>query len=170
MLDPHAEMLRQGLECEGLLGCFHGLTDLDQSCVGTLADSREPLTVDNMAGEVDRERSTVYRSVERLKEADFVHREQRNYEDRGYYHVYRSADPDNTGDDLQRLLNDWYIQLDQLIYEFRAADAKGVEAADGEGDADPDPVSDSELAHGSNLAHDSERAPSRTEPGRGPGP
>ncbi len=112
-------MLRQDMACEGLLVCFHELRDLDRRSFHVLVESQEPLTVDEVADRIDRERSTAYRSLQRLVQAGFVRKEQVNYEDGGYYHVFMPADPDAVADDLQRLLNDWYAKMGQLIDEFR---------------------------------------------------
>ncbi|WP_459876745.1 helix-turn-helix domain-containing protein [Halorubrum gandharaense] len=114
-----SEMLREDMECEGLLECFHGLTELDKECFSVLVESEEPLTVDEIAEAVDRERSTAYRSIQRLLQTGFIRKEQINYEQGGYYHVYKPTDPDEIADDMQRMLNDWYAQMGQLIGEFR---------------------------------------------------
>lgn len=41
-----------------------------------------------------------------------------NYEHGGYYHVYRPRTPEEVAHDMQRLLNDWYAAIGQLIQEF----------------------------------------------------
>ncbi|ELZ32364.1 TrmB family transcriptional regulator [Halorubrum distributum JCM 9100] len=106
------------MECEGLLECFHGLKQLDKDCYQALVSSDEALTIDEVAERVDRERSTAYRAVQRLLKAGFIQKEQINYEQGGYYHVYRPTDPSQIADDMQRMLNDWYAKMGQLIGEF----------------------------------------------------
>ncbi len=113
-----SEMLRQDMQCEGLLECFHGLKEIDKDIFRQLNESEEPLTVDEIAERVDRERSTAYRAVQRLLNAGFIQKEQVNYEQGGYYHVYRPRDADEIADEMQRTLNDWYAQMGQLIGEF----------------------------------------------------
>jgi predicted transcriptional regulator len=113
-----SEQLRQDMECEGLLECFHGLKQLDRDVFQALVSTEEPLTVDAIADAVDRERSTAYRSVQRLLQAGFIQKEQVNYDQGGYYHVYKPTDPSNIADNMQRLLNDWYAKMGQLIQEF----------------------------------------------------
>jgi predicted transcriptional regulator len=113
-----AEQLQQDMECEGLLECFHGLKQLDREVFEALVATGEPLTVDEIAAAVDRERSTAYRAVQRLLQAGFIQKEQINYDHGGYYHVYRPTDPAAIADDMQRLLNDWYAKMGQLIQEF----------------------------------------------------
>ncbi len=106
------------MECEGLLECFHGLKQLDKECFQSLVDADEPLTVDEIAEAVDRERSTAYRAVQRLLQTGFIQKEQVNYDQGGYYHVYSPTDPTKIANDMQRMLNDWYAKMGQLIQEF----------------------------------------------------
>ena len=118
MPDSMSEQLRQDMECEGLLECFHGLKELDKECFRALVDAGEPLTVDEIAETVDRERSTAYRAIQRLLQTGFIEKDQVNYEQGGYYHVYSPTDPSQIADDMQRMLNDWYAKMGQLIQEF----------------------------------------------------
>lgn len=118
MPDSMREYLQRDMECEGLLECFHGLRDLDRDVFEVLV-TEGPMTVDDISDRVDRERSTAYRSVQRLLDAGIVDKRQVNYDQGGYYHVYEPADPDDIADEMQRLLNDWYAKLGQLVGEFR---------------------------------------------------
>ncbi|GGN94805.1 MULTISPECIES: helix-turn-helix domain-containing protein [Haloarcula] len=118
MPDSMSEQLQRDMVCEGLLECFHGLKQLDKEIFQELVQTEEPLTIDEIAEKVDRERSTAYRAVQRLLQAGFIQKEQVNYEQGGYYHVYRPTDPSNIADDMQRMLNDWYAKMGQLIQEF----------------------------------------------------
>jgi predicted transcriptional regulator len=106
------------MDCEGLLECFHGLKQLDKECFRSLVDADEPMTVDEIAEAVDRERSTAYRAVQRLLQTGFIQKEQVNYDQGGYYHVYSPTDPTKIANDMQRMLNDWYAKMGQLIREF----------------------------------------------------
>ncbi|MFC7042153.1 transcriptional regulator [Halonotius aquaticus] len=127
MTNSLAEMLRSDMECEGLLECFHGLKELDKRCFRELVDAETAVTIDDLSDHVDRERSTVYRSVQRLLNAGLIQKEQINYDQGGYYHVYKPADPGAIREDMQRLLNDWYAEMGQLIQEF---EEKYSDAAD----------------------------------------
>ena len=120
MPDSMSEQLRRDMACEGLLECFHGLKELDKECFRALVASDGPLTVDEIAETVDRERSTAYRAVQRLLQAGFIEKNQVNYDQGGYYHVYSPTDPSQIADDMQRMLNDWYAKMGQLIQEFES--------------------------------------------------
>lgn len=119
MADSMSEYLKQDMECEGLLECLHGLKGLDKEVFQCLTENSEPLTVDEIAERIDRERSTAYRSVQRLVQTGFVQKEQINYDQGGYYHVFRPTAPSQIADDMQRMLNDWYVKMGQLIQEFQ---------------------------------------------------
>jgi predicted transcriptional regulator len=112
------EYLQQDMACEGLLECFHGLKGLDREVFEVLADAEQALTVDEIATAIERERSTAYRSIQRLLGAGILQKEQINYDHGGYYHVYRVADSSDVAQHMQRMLNDWYAQMGQLIQEF----------------------------------------------------
>jgi len=134
MPDSMSEQLRQDMQCEGLLECFHGLKQLDKDVFQVLVQSEEPQTVDEIAERVDRERSTAYRAVQRLIQAGFIQKEQVNYDQGGYYHVYRPTDPSKIADNMQRLLNDWYAKMGQLIQEFETKyedDTTSVQSVEG---------------------------------------
>jgi len=133
MAESMSEYLQQDMQCEGLLECVHGLKELDKECFQVIVRNDEPLTIDEIAEKIDRERSTAYRAVQRLLQAGFIQKEQVNYEQGGYYHVYRPTDPDRVADDMQRMLNDWYAKMGQLISEFREKyDELAEEAASAE--------------------------------------
>ena len=118
MANSMAEQLQQDMQCEGLLECIHGLKQLDKECFRAMVESDEPLTIDEVTERVDRERSTAYRSIQRLLQSGFIQKDQINYEQGGYYHVYYPTDPSQIADDMQRKLNDWYAKMGQLIQEF----------------------------------------------------
>ncbi|ELY39213.1 helix-turn-helix domain-containing protein [Natronorubrum tibetense] len=118
MANSMSEQLQQDMECEGLLECIHGLKQLDKDCFRVMVESEEPLTIDEVADRVDRERSTAYRSIQRLLQSGFIQKEQINYDQGGYYHVYHPTDPNQIANDMQRMLNDWYAKMGQLIQEF----------------------------------------------------
>jgi predicted transcriptional regulator len=119
MTESISDDLRDEMDCLCLLESFHGLKQLDKTVFCILADSDEPLTVEEIGERVDRERSTAYRAVQRLRDAGYIDEEQVNYDQGGYYHVYYVGDPDEVADEMQRMLNDWYAQVGQLIDKFR---------------------------------------------------
>ncbi|MFB6113669.1 MAG: helix-turn-helix domain-containing protein [Halodesulfurarchaeum sp.] len=127
-LDRHLE---RDLECDTLLECLYELNDLDRECYSVLSSSGDPMTIDDLSDAVDRERSTVYRSVNRLLERGLLEKEQVNFEDGGYYHVYDTADVQSVASEMERRLNDWYAHIGYTIAQFRrkyGSDPEDVDA------------------------------------------
>jgi len=118
MVDSVAGYLQRDLRCIDLLECFHGLNGRDTAVFRLLSDADGGLTVDAVADRLGCERSTAYRSISRLIEADLATKEQVNYDDGGYYHVYHLREVGDIADDMQRLLNDWYAQVGRLVQAF----------------------------------------------------
>lgn len=128
MVEALNRRLEEDLECETLLECLYDLNELDRQCFNVLAEADEPLTVDALASTVNRERSTVYRSVQRLLQFGLVQKDQVNYDRGGYYHVYRITDPDDIADEMQTQLNDWYAQIGYLVGRFREKYGEGSDS------------------------------------------
>jgi predicted transcriptional regulator len=125
MVDSVSAELERDLECLDLLACIHGLNDRDREVFQVLQEAGEALTVDDVADRNGCDRTTAYRSISRLVDADVVVQSQVNYEQGGYYHVYRPRQPSVVARDMQRLLNDWYANVSQLIHEFEQPDTSG---------------------------------------------
>ncbi|WP_208288741.1 helix-turn-helix domain-containing protein [Halobacterium sp. R2-5] len=119
------EDLERDMECLDLLGCIHGLNERDQLVFQVLQRAEEGLAVDDVADRLDCERSTAYRSISRLLEAGVVEQRQVNYDHGGYYYVYRPRTPEEVAHEMQRLLNDWYAAIGQLIRGFEDRYGRG---------------------------------------------
>lgn len=115
---PVAEELGRDMASEELLQCFYGHTELDRACFRILGSSSERLTVDDVAEGVDYDRSTVYRSIQRLLATGVVEKEQVNHDEGGCYHVYSVVDPEEITRELRQILNGWHAETEQLIDEF----------------------------------------------------
>ncbi|MDJ1434667.1 helix-turn-helix domain-containing protein [Halostagnicola sp. A-GB9-2] len=112
------DQLKRDIACEGLLECLHGLKPLDRDCYRVMVESDDPFTIDEVADRIDRERSTAYRSIQRLLGRGLLEKEQINYNQGGYYHVYSPTDPEQIATDMRHQLNDWYAKMGQLVQEF----------------------------------------------------
>ncbi len=113
------DYLIKELDCDEVLDCFLGLKELDKRIFRLLAQNSEFMSVDEISEEINRERSTTYRSIQRLLQAGLIQKKQINYDEGGYCHVYITSNSEEIANELQRMLNDWYATMGQLIDEFR---------------------------------------------------
>ncbi|WP_330633128.1 helix-turn-helix domain-containing protein [Halocatena halophila] len=122
MAESVSEMLRQEVDCDCLLECFHDLDGIDDDIFDLLTASEDPQTIDEIAATIERERSTAYRSVQRLCAADLLEKEQINYDHGGYYHVYQARDSSTIAQEMRAMLEEWYTEVGGLIDEFEETD------------------------------------------------
>ena len=81
--------------------------------------SGDDLTDPAKVAAYERAQNAVSLNLQRLQEAGIVEADKRSFESGSYYHVFSPADPHEVADEMQRLLNDWYAMMGQLIAEFR---------------------------------------------------
>ncbi|MFB6115664.1 MAG: helix-turn-helix domain-containing protein [Candidatus Nanohalobium sp.] len=109
---------KEDIECEDLLECITGSGELDKEIYFKVLE-KGAMDLDEMAEQVDRERSTIYRAVQRLEENGFLNKEKVGREGGGYRHIYEPVDPDKVADEMLNRLNEWYSDMGQMIHEFK---------------------------------------------------
>jgi len=112
------EYLEEDIKCEELLECISGSSDLDKQIYFLILEEKE-MDIDQIAEEVERERSTAYRAVKRLEENGFLQQEKISQEGGGYRHIYTPVKPEKVAEEMQNKLNKWYAEMGQLIHEFK---------------------------------------------------
>lgn len=112
------EYINSEMECEDLIECVSNSKKLDKEIYFLILE-RGKSNIDEIAVKVERERSTVYRSVQRLKEHGFLEQEKVSQDGGGYKHVYTAVDPEEVAEEMQNKLNEWYAEVGQLIHEFK---------------------------------------------------
>ncbi|MEZ3166625.1 helix-turn-helix domain-containing protein [Halorubrum ejinorense] len=113
------EMLNESANCDDLLLCLYDLKELDVDIFEILVEEKTPMTVDEIAERIDRDRGHTFRSLQRLVHCEFVQKEQVNHESGGYHHVYFIINPNEKASQMQKKLNSMYRNVDKKIEEFR---------------------------------------------------
>lgn len=102
-----------------LLEVLYGLKNVDRKCFCFLVRADQRVRVDDIAEELGKDRSTVYRAVQRLCDADFATKEQVNYDDGGYYHVYSLNGIDEVVEKIDGRIEKVSQEMNDLLDEFR---------------------------------------------------
>ena len=79
--------------CDDLLRCVYNLSEFDLALYQRLAKKGAKKT-DELAGFRGKDRSTVYRALQKLVACGMCRKETRSIERGGYYHVYSVVEPD----------------------------------------------------------------------------
>jgi predicted transcriptional regulator/FixJ family two-component response regulator len=78
-----------------LFSFLYDLTTLDLDLFVLLVRAANPKTLEDLAKDVARDKSTVFRSLQRLSAIGLCTRDTRNLREGGYYHVYKCSDIDS---------------------------------------------------------------------------
>lgn len=116
MVDPQ-KILSGQATCRDIVKCMYGLSDFELSIYKRLA-KHGPLKADDLAPSLKKDRSTVYRALQRLVSSGLAFRETKTIDRGGYYHVYTAVPPSQLKDRLRRCADDWFENMSSAIDDF----------------------------------------------------
>jgi predicted transcriptional regulator len=75
-------------------------------------------TLEDLSEKADRDKSTVFRSLQKLVNQRIVSKETRTLKERGYYHVYASMDKESFKIETEKRVTEIKRSLDRLLKNF----------------------------------------------------
>lgn len=108
--------LKEG-SCEDLLKFLFNLNDLDIKILELLKDTEEISVVD-LAKKLSKDRSTIYRSLQKLVSCGLCSKTTRCLESGGYYHSYKILPKDELKKQLKKVARDVYETMIAIIESF----------------------------------------------------
>jgi predicted transcriptional regulator len=106
--------------CHDLVQCAFSLAEFEVEVYYQLSQSG-PLRADELAAKMGKDRSTVYRSLQKLMTCGMVYRETKSIVRGGYFHVYKAIGKDLLRERLERCVNDWYSHMQEVLSRFGEA-------------------------------------------------
>ena len=106
-----------GLKCEEAIRCVFDLNNLDIAVYKTL-QRIGPSRADVIAQHLNKERSTVYRSLQKLTNCGLCIKQTQTIETGGYYHVYMVNQTKLIKNHLESCLDEWYHHMKHLLIHF----------------------------------------------------
>jgi predicted transcriptional regulator len=103
--------------CEDLVQCAFSLGSFEVEVYERLSELG-PIRADELAAKMGRDRSTVYRALQKLMSCGIAYRDTRRIERGGYYHVYRAVSRDELKKKLERCVDDWYARMREVLGKF----------------------------------------------------
>jgi len=103
--------------CEDVLKCVFDLNKLDIKIYKILKKNRE-VRADSIAKKIGKDRSTIYRSLQKLTCCGICLKKTKKIDSGGYYHVYITNDIDFTKKKLEKCIDDWYYQMKETLKHF----------------------------------------------------
>jgi len=105
------------INCENVVECLYDLSELDKNILSMLGEDKE-LRSSELAEKVDKDQSTVYRSLERLLECGLVYKEKETIRNGGYYFLYSRRPLDNIKEEALECIDQWYEDMKEAIQEI----------------------------------------------------
>jgi predicted transcriptional regulator len=111
------KILHSVSDCKDLVQCAFSLNEFEVEVFNRLTDTGAK-RADELADLMAKDRSTVYRALQKLMTCGMCFRETKSIERGGYYHIYRAISRDELKQKLERCVDDWYEQMKQVLARF----------------------------------------------------
>jgi predicted transcriptional regulator len=99
---------------------LYDLSPLDLDLLFIMIKEAKPLTLEELSNKADRDKSTVFRSVQKLVSAGICIKETRTIREGGYYHVYSAVDMETFRAETEMRVKELQKSLDRLMKKFES--------------------------------------------------
>ena len=103
--------------CDDVIKCVFDLNNLDIDVYNKLKKLGE-IRADELAKKIDKDRSTVYRSLQKLTCCNLCIKETKNISKGGSYHIYKCNDVNKAKKELEECIDKWYQQMKNTLKEI----------------------------------------------------
>ena len=103
--------------CEDVIKCIFNLNKLDLKVYKKLKQTGE-IRADELAKKLKRDRSNVYRSLQKLTCSGICIKNTRNIDSGGYYHTYICSEINETKKQIDKCIDNWYEKMKKTIKEL----------------------------------------------------
>ncbi len=114
---PPQKSITEISSCKDIVQCAFNLNDFEIE-VFRAASALGPLRADDLADKIGKERSTVYRALQKLISCGMCYRETRSLEKGGYYHVYSAVSKDILKMKMQHCVEEWNRRMQDALAHF----------------------------------------------------
>jgi len=119
MVEPQ-KILSGDASCRDIVKCLYRLTDFELAIYKRLV-KQGPLKADDLAPALKKDRSTVYRALQKLVASGLAFRDTKTIDRGGYYHVYAAVSPETLKVKLHKCADDWFENMNSAIDDFDLA-------------------------------------------------
>ncbi len=110
---------------ESIMCCIFGIKTFDVMVYFTLLNNR-PMRVNDIADLLNRDRSTIQRSVQNLVNAGLVKRKQINLKEGGYYYIYEAIPFSDVKNIIKDTMEKWCREVKEWVDEMDENDLKKI--------------------------------------------
>lgn len=107
----------KNINYDNVVQCIFELNNLDIQTYSILKQIGE-MRADELAKKLKKDRSNVYRSLQKLTCCGLCTKEQRNIETGGYYHIYRPSNTAKIKKELEKQIDNWHKKMKNTLKEL----------------------------------------------------
>lgn len=123
-----SEFVEEDTSGKDLLELLYGWKDTESQIFMYLLRTGSAMNIDEISEKIDKERSTVYRAVERLAERRCVDAARESLEDGGYRKVYTAPEPERLEQSMNEEIAEMKSEADQhiqsILMEYASSSAE----------------------------------------------
>lgn len=105
------------LQCDDAVKCVFNLNVLDINVYNSLK-SLGKARADELADYLNKERSTVYRSLQKLTKCGMCIKKTEKIKKGGYYHIYMCSENKDIRINAERCLDEWYHSIKKTLSQI----------------------------------------------------
>ena len=109
--------LHENICCRDVIKSVFELNKLDLDVYKKLKEIKES-RADILAKKMSKERSTIYRSLQRLTSCNLCTKKIKTIEKGGYYHTYSCNDPKQMKKEIESCIDQWYKLMKDTLKDF----------------------------------------------------
>ena len=102
---------------DDVIQCIFELNKLDIKVYKTLKETGET-RANILAKKLNKDRSTIYRSLQKLTCSGLITKNTKTIKSGGYYHTYQCNDIKEVKENLEQCINNWYTKMKNTIEEL----------------------------------------------------
>ncbi|MDI6859945.1 MAG: helix-turn-helix domain-containing protein [Methanocellales archaeon] len=111
---PMQKLMSEDIKCIDILRCVLNLNKLEAEVYSNLVHGG-PARVEELSELMGKDRSTVYRALQKLISCRLCYRDTKTIERGGYYHVYSAIPPKAVKKEAKKCINNWYRSMKNAL-------------------------------------------------------
>ena len=115
---PISAITRMNSTVKDLFIYLYDLSPLELDLLFFLIKNKKPLTMDELARKADRDKSTIFRSLQKLVGLGICIKDTKTLKEGGYYHAYSAIDMESFRMETEKRVKELHESFDRLLRKF----------------------------------------------------
>jgi predicted transcriptional regulator len=115
---PISAITRMNSTVKDLFIYLYDLSPLELDLLFFLIKNKKPLTMDELARKADRDKSTIFRSLQKLVGLGICIKDTKTLKEGGYYHAYIAIDMESFRMETEKRVKELHESFDRLLKKF----------------------------------------------------